>query len=65
MATGKSKTINEIDDIAEMVQAMSALGISIKGLQTLEEMKHRVNSLLHQSAKKPGWTAGKVLITHY
>ena len=60
MASGKSKTINEIDDIADMFQAMEALGISCKGLKTLQEMKDRVKDELHQSAKKPSWTAGQV-----
>ena len=61
MASGKSKTIDEIDDIQDMFQAMAALGISCKGLKTLQEMKDRVKNELHQSAKKPSWTAGQVL----
>ena len=65
MATGKSKTIDEIDDIAEMFQTMAALDVPCKGLQTLEEMKIRVKNQLHQSAKKPSWTAGQVLTTQY
>ena len=60
MASGKSKTIDEIDDIADMFQAMEALGISCKGLKTLQEMKDKVKDELHQSAKKPSWTAGQV-----
>ena len=62
MATGKSRNIDEINDIEEMVETMKALGIPRKGLRTLEEMKHRVMNQLHQSAKKPSWTAGQVLI---
>ena len=61
MASGKSKTIDEIDDIADMFEAMAALDISCKGLKTLEEMKDRVRNELYQSAKKPSWTAGQVL----
>ena len=61
MASSKSKTIDEIDDISEMSQAMAVLDISCKGLKTLQEMKDRVKDELHQSAKKPSWTAGQVL----
>ena len=61
MASGKSKTIDEIDDIGDMCQAMAALGISWKGLKTLQEMKDQVKNELCQSAKKPSWTAGQVL----
>ena len=60
MASDKSKTIDEIDDIADMFQAMAALDISCKGLKTLQQMKDRVKEELHQSAKKPSWTAGQV-----
>ncbi|XP_067036384.1 uncharacterized protein [Acropora muricata] len=58
MATGTQKTIDEIDDIMEMAQAMNALGISCKGLKTLDQMKDKVTSL-HQTANKPSWTARK------
>ena len=60
MASGKSKTIEEIDDISEMVEAMKALGIPSKGLQTLDEMKTRVRTELNPSAERPSWTAGQV-----
>ena len=40
MASGKPKTIEEIDDISNMLEVMAALGISCKGLKTLEEMKY-------------------------
>ena len=42
MASCKVKNIQEIDDLSEMSQAMAALGISCKGLKTLDEMKARV-----------------------
>ena len=61
MASGKSKTIDEIDDMSDMFQAMAALNISWKGLKTLQQMKDRVKDELHQSANKPSWTAGQVL----
>lgn len=59
-ACGKSKTIEEIDDLSDMVQVMAALGISWKGLKTMDEMKSRVKTKLNQSVEKPGWTAGQV-----
>ena len=61
MATGKSKKIDEIDDIGEMYQAMAALDIPCKGLKTLDQMKDRLRDELHQSTKKPNWSAGQVL----
>lgn len=64
MATGKLKTIDEINDIGEMFQAMVALDISCEGLKTLDEMKDRLRHELHQSIKKPSWSAGQVLMTN-
>lgn len=60
MASGKPKTIEEIDDISNMLEVMAALGISCKGLKTLEEMKTRVRKELNQSKEKPCWTVGQV-----
>ena len=60
MASGKPKTIEEIDDIPDMVEVMAALGISCKGLRTLEEMKTRVRTELKESVEKPDWKAGQV-----
>ena len=62
MASGKPKTIEEIDDVHvwDMFEAMAALGISSKGLQTLEQMKTRVRTELNQSVEKPWWAAGQV-----
>ncbi|KAL9963723.1 hypothetical protein ACROYT_G027257 [Oculina patagonica] len=59
MASGKTKTIDEIDDVSEMFQTMTALGISSKGLKTLDQMKTRVRTELNQSQNKPNWTAGQ------
>ncbi|XP_068732183.1 uncharacterized protein [Montipora capricornis] len=61
MATDKPKTIDdEIDDIGEMYELLKALGLSCKGLKTLDEMKTRVKNEFHkESASEPGWTAGK------
>jgi len=56
----KSKTIEEIDDLLDMLQVMKALGISWRGLQTLDEMKSRVRAELNQSVEEPCWTAGQV-----
>ena len=60
MASSKAKNIQEIDDLSEMFQAMAALGISCKGLKTLDEMKARVRGELNASDEKPSWTAGQV-----
>ena len=54
------RIINEIDDIAEMFQAMAVLDIPCKGLKTLDQMKDRIRDKLNQSAKAPRWTAGQV-----
>ena len=48
MAAGKTKSIDEIDDIGEMFEAMAALDISSKGLQTLQDMKDRVKTTIDQ-----------------
>jgi len=62
MASDKSKTIDEIDDYSEMCKVMEVLGISSKGLPTLDEMKTRVKKELNQSVEKPSWTPGQVRI---
>lgn len=59
MASGKARNIDEIDDIAGMIQVMQALGIPWKGLNSLDGMKARVHEM-QQSAKTPSWTAGQV-----
>jgi len=61
MACGNSRTIEGIDDIAEMSKLIKALGISCKGLKTLEEMKAQV-AALNSSVDKPNWKAGQVRI---
>lgn len=62
MASCKTKKIQEIDDLSEMFQTMEALGISCKGLKTLDEMKAKVKEELNASVDKPSWTAGQVRI---
>ena len=62
MDSDRTKSIEEIDDLSEMLQAMDALGISCKGLKTLDEMKAKVKEELNASADKPSWTAGQVRI---
>ena len=52
MVTGTQKTIDEIDDIVEMIQAINALGISCKGLKTLDQLlKAKVTTSLHQTSR--------------
>ena len=60
MASSKATNIQEIDDLSEMFQTMAALGISCKGLKTLDEMKAKVKDELNASVDKPSWTAGQV-----
>ena len=62
MTSRKTKTIEEIDDLLEMFQAMAALGISCSGLKTLDQMKAKVKEELNASVDKPSWTAGQVRI---
>ena len=54
------KGIDEIDDIIEMSCIMKSLGVSSKGLRTLDEMKQRVKETLRLSEKKSSWTAKEV-----
>ena len=57
------KEIDEIDDITDMVRTMTSLGVSSKGLRTLDEMKQRVKETLRQSEKKSSWTAKEVRLS--
>ena len=57
----EAKDIDAIDDISEMFQIMAFLGVSSKGLKTLDEMKTRVKETLETSKKKESsWTAKEV-----
>ena len=56
----EAKDIDKINNIMDMVQTMASLGISSEGLQTLDEMKHRVKETLKTSEKKSSWTAKEV-----
>ena len=60
MASGRTRTIEEINDIQEMFQLMAALGISCSGLTTLDQMKAKVKEELNSSVHKSSWTAGQV-----
>ena len=62
MACSSTKTIDEIDDLYEMVKIMEALDISSKGFKTLDELKTQVITTLNQSQTKPNWAAGQVRI---
>ena len=62
MASGRTKTIEEIEDVLGMVRVMEALGISSSGLKTLDQMKVKVKEELNPSVDKPSWTAGQVRI---
>lgn len=54
------KEIDDIDDVVDMLQTMASLGVSIKGLRTLDEMKQRLKETLKQSERKSSWTAKEV-----
>ena len=60
MATGKAKTIDEIDNMKEMFDVMEALEISYPDLQKLDEMKSRAKSEFGQLLSISRWTAGEV-----
>jgi len=62
MTSSRAKTLEEIDDIFDMYQAMAALGISCKGLTTMDEMKAKAKEKLNPSEDtcRPSWTAGQV-----
>jgi len=62
MASGESKTIDTNDDASEMIEVMTALGISSKGLEGLDQMKSEVKMKLNQSVETPSWTPGQVRI---
>ena len=62
MASSRTRTIDEIDDISEILQVIAALGISWRGLNTLDEMKAKVKEELNATVVKPSWMAGQVRI---
>ena len=57
-----SRDIDKIDDIVDMVSTMASLGVSSKGLRTLDEMKEKVKETLSISEKKYSWAAKEVRI---
>ena len=61
MAACKQKSLDEIEDFEEMILLMRELGISSKGLKSLEQMKDHVRTTLGQSSKSSGWSAGQVM----
>ena len=62
MASRRSKTIEEIDDLMEMFKVVETFGMSWTGLKTLDEMKAKVKEELNPSVDKPSWTAGQVRV---
>ena len=61
MACGKAKSIDEMD-MVEMFGTMQALGVSFEGVNTLDEMRSRVRTVLNQAAKTSSWSAGQVRV---
>ena len=50
-STSRTKTIQEIDDLSEMLPAMAALGISCKGLKTVDPAAAHQYSYSYSKAK--------------
>ena len=61
MAAGYQKSLDEIEDFEEMILLMRELGVSAKGLKSVEKMKDHVRTTLGHSSKSSGWSAGQVL----
>ena len=59
MATGKTNNIDNMN-MMEMFQTMQALGMKIEGMQTLDEMKSKVTTVLNQADKTSSWSARQV-----
>ena len=59
MATGKTNNIDNMNMMG-MFQTMQALGMKIEGMQTLDEMKSKVTTVLNQADKTSSWSAGQV-----
>ena len=49
MASARGPNIDDIDDMMEAGGLMKNLGISTKGLKTLDEMKAKVKEHLHKN----------------
>ena len=64
MASCRTKTIEEIDDVFEMLEVMKALDISCKGLTTLDQLKAKIKEEQNASVEKSKWTAGQVRILY-
>ena len=67
MADSDGKTIDEIDDLFELVNHMNMLGIKGKGLglNTLEELKVHAKQELSKRIETQGLSAGKVRMLKY
>ena len=59
MATCQTNNIDNMN-MVEMFQTMQALGMTIEGVRTLDEMKSRVRTVLNQADKTSSWSAGQV-----
>ena len=67
MADSGGKTIDEIDDLFELVNHMNMLGINVKGLglYSLEALKYHAKEKLSERNESQGLSAGKVWILKY
>ena len=52
MACARGPNIDDIDDMMEVAELMKNLGLSAKGLKTLDEIKAKVKEHLHKNPVK-------------
>ena len=61
MASRKTKSIDEMD-MEECFDNMKALGVSVKGLKTLDEMRSRLRTALNPVEETSSWSARQVRV---
>ena len=61
MASPKIEDLQKITNIMEMCQVLAKLGISLEGVQTIDEMRAlAIAEIAGQSSEKPSWSPGQV-----
>lgn len=56
----EANDIDAIDDLEDLFHIMASIGVSSKGLKTLDELKDRVKGALKMYEKSSGWTGKEV-----
>ena len=59
MASDKPKSIDSMG-FEELLAAMRNLGVSFDGVNTIDDMRTRVNAALNRAEKTSSWSAGQV-----